>query len=84
MAETSLAPWAMTAVVFDDPLGESESFERFVGDGIESRLVWAIPAHDAEARLIAAEGIEALDRLVAASDVSLADVRRPDLVPATE
>jgi hypothetical protein len=77
---TSIAPWGPDAVLFDTPRGEPEHLERFEADGVPRRLLWAIPVYREEARLVAQHGIEAFDALVSEHDVSLADVRRPNLL----
>ena len=81
LPDTSLAPWGMSAIIFDDPLGEPEGLEAYRADGVDARVLWAIPAHREEAALVVENGIEAFDRLISAQDLSLADVRRPSFVP---
>lgn len=76
MPHSTLAPWEMPAIIFDDALGEPGNLERYRADGTDARLVWAIPAFANEAQFVMNDGIDAFDQLVATSDFSLADVRR--------
>jgi hypothetical protein len=84
MPDSTLAPWEMPAIIFDDARGEPEDLERYHADGTDARLLWAIPAFADEAQLVRDDGIDAFDRLVSASDLSLADVRRHRVLPEPE
>lgn len=78
--QTSSAPWAPDAVVFDAPRGEAETIAHFQVGRRSMRILWAVPVYAAEARLVMEEGLDTFDALVEASDHSLADITRPPLL----
>jgi hypothetical protein len=80
--ETPLAPshWPTRAMLFDEPRGESERLEDICVGTEHVRLLWLVPIHPEEQRLITERGLEEFDALCERADASLANPMRSSVV----
>ena len=75
------AAWRARSFLFDEPRGEPEFLSRInCGEGAVE-VVWLVPIHEDERRLIMSHGMDLFDKLEASSQWSLADPNRPSFIP---
>ncbi|WP_444912495.1 suppressor of fused domain protein [Microbulbifer sp. PAAF003] len=79
--ESPIAPkgWP-SAILFDEPYGESEELACFHVGAQHVNLLWVMPIHSSEYELIKAEGLERFDKAIQTADLSVVDVGRESCV----
>ena len=84
--ETPLMPraWKPRALLLDELRGEPEDMSSFHVGIQHVKLVWLVPIHEDERRLIGERGLEEFDRLDQDSDWSLADPSRPSVLASQQ